>query len=60
MAPIQKIINQNLIFWNWYQQKKNQVISLICSGDLAHLKMQQSDWQREFSPMSQEQDFYQT
>ena len=40
--------------------QKNQAISLICSGDFVHLKTVQSDWQRAFWPISQEQDFYQT
>ena len=33
---------------------------LICSGDFFHLKIPQSDWQKAFWRVSQEQDFYQT
>ena len=56
----QKIIDQNLIFLNWFQHAKNQAISLICSGDFVHLKILQSVCQKAFWPISQEQDFYQT
>ena len=52
--------NYQLIFFlNWYRHAKNQAISLMCSGDYFLLKILQSDWQRAFWPVSQEQDFYQ-
>ena len=47
-------------YLNSYQHEKNQTISLICSGDFVLLKILQSDKQRAFLPMFQEQDFYQT
>ena len=46
-------------FLNRYQHAKNQVISLICSGDFVLLKILNSDWQGAFWPIFQEQDFYQ-
>ena len=48
-----------LIFVNLYQHAKNEAVSSICSGELADLKIQQSDWLRAFWPISQEQDFSQ-
>ena len=35
---------------NWYQHAKNEAMSLICSGDFIHLKILQSDCQRDFGP----------
>ena len=48
-----------LIYVNLYQHAKNQVISLICSGDMADLKILQSDWLRTFWLVSQEPEFSQ-
>ena len=39
--PTQKNFNKLLIFTNFYQYAKNQAISLICSGDVADIKMVQ-------------------
>ena len=54
---IPKIFNQLLIFMNFYQHAKNQAISSFCVGDIADLKILQSDWQRALPPKSQEPDF---
>ena len=32
-------------------------VSPNCSGEIVHLEILQSDWLREFWPISQEQDF---
>ena len=37
----------------------NMTISSICSGEIVHLQILQSDWLKRFWPMSQEQDFSQ-
>ena len=42
---------------NLYQHAKNEAISSICSGEMADLKMLQSDQLRAFWPISQKQDF---
>ena len=36
---------------------KNETVSSICLGEIVHLEILQSDWLREFWPISQEQDF---
>ena len=54
--PNQKIFNQLLIFANFYQHAENEAVSSICSGEIVHLKIMQSDWLRAFWPISQEQD----
>ena len=41
--PKQKICDQLLIFVNLYQQTKNEVVSLIFSGEVIDLILQ-SDW----------------
>ena len=40
---------------NLYQCVKDHSISLICSRDMAHYKILQSDWLRTFWPITQEQ-----
>ena len=35
----QKIFDQLLIFVNLYQYAKNEAVSLICSGEIADLKI---------------------
>ena len=57
--PIQKYFDQLLIYVNLYQHAKNQVISLICSGDMVDQKILQSDQLRTFWPISQEPEFSQ-
>ena len=42
---------------NLYQHAKNEAVSSICSGEMADLKMLQSDQLRAFWPISQKQDF---
>ena len=42
---------------NLYQHAKNEAVSSICSGEMADLKMLQSDRLRAFWPISQKQDF---
>ena len=37
----------------------NMTISSICSGEIVHLQILQSDWLKRFWPISQEQDFSQ-
>ena len=37
-----------LIFMSLYQYAKNQAIALISSGDMADVKIVQSDWLRAF------------
>ena len=58
--PTPKKIDQLLIYVNFYQHAKNQVISLICSGDMVDYKILQSDWLRTIWPISHEQKFSQT
>ena len=50
--PNQKIFEQHL-----HQHAKNEAVLLICSGEIFDLKILQSDWLREFRPISREQDF---
>ena len=57
--PKQKNFNQLLIFVNLYQHAKNEAVSSICFGEIVDLKILQSDWLREFWPISQEQDLSQ-
>ena len=42
--PYQNVFDQILIFVNLYQHAKNEAMSLICSGEVVHLKILQSDW----------------
>ena len=51
----QKNFDYLLIYVNLYQHAKNQTILLICSGDMAHQKILQSDWLKTFWPISQGQ-----
>ena len=44
---------------NLYQHAKNYIVSSICSGEMVDLKILESDWQRPFWPIFQEQDFSQ-
>ena len=44
---------------NLYQHVKNEAVSSMCSGEIADLKILQSDMLREFWPISQEQHFSQ-
>ena len=55
--PTQNIFNKHLIFMNLHKYAKNQAISSICSGDMADIKILQSDWLREFWSISQEPGF---
>ena len=48
--PTRKIINQKLIFLNWYQLAKNQAISLTCSEDFVHLKILNLSGREHFGP----------
>ena len=57
--PNQKIFNQLLIFVDFYRHAKNEAISSICSAEIVHLKILQSDWLRAFWPIIQEQDLSQ-
>ena len=57
--PNQKIFNQLLIFMDFYRHAKNEAISSICSAEIVHLKILQSDWLRAFWPIIQEQDLSQ-
>ena len=57
--PNQKIFNQLLIFVNLYQHPKNEAVSFICSGEMVHLKIMQSEWLKAFWPISPEQDLSQ-
>ena len=38
-----------------YQHAKNEIVSSICSGEIAHLEILESDWLRGFWSISQEQ-----
>ena len=44
---------------NLYKHAKNEVVSLICFGEIVRLKIMQFDCLRAFWPISQEQDFSQ-
>ena len=55
----QKNFNKLLIFMNLYQHAKNQTISSICSGEMAEIKITQSDWLRAIWPLSHEPIFSQ-
>ena len=55
----QKMFDQLLIYVNLYQHAKYQATSSICSGDLDHSKILQSDWLRAFWPIFQEPKFSQ-
>ena len=57
--PIQKFLDQLLIYVNLYQHAKKQAISLICFGDMVEQKILQPDWLRTFWPISQEPEFSQ-
>ena len=57
--PHQKLFNQLLIFVNLYQHAKNEAVSYICSEEMLHLKISQSEWLQAFWPISQEQHFSQ-
>ena len=57
---IRKIFNHLLIFLILYQNAKNEAASSICSGEMADLKILQSEWLRALWPTSQEQHFSQT
>ena len=46
-------------FINLYKYAKNEVISLIYSKCIADLRILQSNWERVFWPILQEQDFFQ-
>ena len=52
IKPIQKIVNQLLLFGNLYQQVKNPGISLIVSRDIVDSKILQFDWLKVFCPIS--------
>ena len=41
-----------------YQHAKNETVSSICSGEIVHLEILQSDWLRGFWPISQVKDFF--
>ena len=43
-----KIFNQLLLYVNLYQHAKNEVVSLIYSGEIVDLKIMQFDWLRAF------------
>ena len=53
--PKQNIFNQLLIFVNFYQLVK-MAVSSLCSGEIVHLKILQSDWWKPFWTIYQEQD----
>ena len=53
----QKIFNQLLIFMNLYQYAKDEVVSLLCSGEVVDFKILESHWLRAFWLISQKQDF---
>ena len=57
--PNQKIFNQLLISVNLHEHAKNAVVSSICSGEIVHLNIMQSDWLLAFWPVSQEWHFSQ-
>ena len=42
-----------------YQHTKNEAASSICSGEILHLKILQSEWLTAFWPIFQEQNFSQ-
>ena len=44
---------------NFYQHAKNEAVSSICSGEIGHLNILQSDYLGGFWPISQEQGFSQ-
>ena len=53
----QNIFDKLLIFVILYQDAKNYIASLICSGKMVDLKVLEFDWLRPFWPISQKQDF---
>ena len=53
----QNIFDQLLIFVILYQDAKNYIVSLICSGEMVDLKVLEFDWLRPFWLISQKQDF---
>ena len=53
----QNIFDQLLIFVILYQDAKNYIVSLICSGEMVDLKVLEFDWLRPFWLIYQKQDF---
>ena len=53
------VIDQILIFFEHISTCKKSDYFIDFAGDIVHLKILQSDWQRTFWPISQEQEFQQ-
>ena len=54
-----KTFDQLLVFVNLYHHAKSVAVSSICSGEIVHLKILQSDWLRASWPIFQKQNFSQ-
>ena len=57
--PTQNFLNKPLILMNLYQHVKNEAVSSISLGDMADIKMLESDCLKALWPISKKPDFSQ-